>query len=130
MKIWKTRLGAMVLVIILLALPAASGCGGDSPGETVERHLQLLNQRHFDDFNDMHAEGYAPTASFPALSEDTFPAGAEISDIQVTDEQLDGDNATVRVQFRLKLPGSPDQEMDTEVKLVRENGVWKIAGGL
>lgn len=129
----KTRASAALLLLpgLLAAFLFITGCGAQSPGEMVERHLELLDQRQFDEFYEMHAEGYLPDKeSFITAVEDSFPQGAEISDIEIIEETVDGNEATVEVSYTLRLPGSEDQELQTTVRLVKQNGIWKISEGI
>lgn len=132
MKNSRKTLAVLSLLAILMALSLAVGCTGqDSPGEIVKKHLNLLDQRRFKEFYNMHAAGYLPDRETYINSlEDSFPEGASITNIQVLQEDTQGDTATVKVRYTKELPGVPVQDVEADVELVKENGIWKIAGGI
>lgn len=125
------RLTLFLAFLALMALPALSGCGEETPGDAVERHLELLNDRQWDEFYDMHAGDLPDRQEFIDSLEDTFPEEASISDIEILKEEIDGDNAAVEVRYVINLPDTGEQEVEETVKLVREGGgAWKIAEGI
>lgn len=119
------------LVGVALAMLLTGGCGDESPGDAVERHLQLLNDRQWDDFYEMHAGDLPDRQEFIDSLEDSFPEGAAISSIEIVSEEVEGDRATVGVEYVLTLPAAGEQQMEQTVKLTREDGgSWKIAEGI
>lgn len=128
-KVWP--LIAMLLLGAVLT-PFVSSCGGDSPGDVALESLEAYNQRDFGLVYDLSSSslrneiGDRETAI--NLMESSWPAGAEIMDAKIVDESIDGDNAVVTWNGTVRLPGMEDDNSDSTIHLVREEGQWRLAG--
>lgn len=115
----------------LLALLAVS-CGGESPGDVARESLEAYNQRDFGLVYDLSTQslrdqvGDRDTAI--EVMESSWPEGAEIADIEIVEESVDGDNATVSWKGTVRIPGMEDEGGESTIHLVREDGEWRLSG--
>lgn len=118
------------LIIVLVLLAPAWSCGGDSPGDVAMQSLEAYNQREFDllyDLSSTSLKGQLGTREEGIeIMSATWPPGASISDIEIIEENEDGDRATVVWKGNVSLPDLPVRENESEIKLVREDDQWKI----
>jgi hypothetical protein len=73
----------------------------------------------------LRSSGHMLPTNFVASSRSSLNTGRI-----VLQENVDGDTATVKVSYTKELPRVPAQNVETAVELVKENGLWKIAGGI
>ncbi|MHB1381421.1 MAG: hypothetical protein ACYCXJ_04250, partial [Thermoleophilia bacterium] len=56
----------------------------------------------------------------------SWPQGTEIVDLEITEESIDGDRATVTWTGVIKTPELPDESGGATIELVKEDGAWRI----
>jgi len=125
-----TLLIAMLVLAVLMSCPI-TGCGGsDSPADVVNQSLKAYNDRDFNKVYDLSSSKLQDMSEsrekVTELMETSWPPGATMVDIEVTDEKIDGDHAEVTWKGTLTMPEIPDQQAGATVNLIREDDVWKI----
>jgi hypothetical protein len=122
--------GAAVLVLVVVVLlVVVLGGGGGGPKGTAEDYFKAIQDRDCG-FIDMVSEDNREGLDKGDCEddEDAFFGGDEEtcadSDIEVTNEEEDGDKATVDYEVT---GGGDDCEDKGTIKLVKEDGDWKIA---
>lgn len=128
-KGWLQLLAVLALAAFMALF--AAGCGDDSPGDVVKEALEKTSDRDFDEVYDMFAKDssmrkYNSKEEYVENAKKNMPEGASISDIEILEEKIDGDNATVRFKATFKAPDEPDDTDEETAKLVKEDGEWKI----
>ncbi len=120
----------LALLLVLAAAMSLSACGGESPSDVVERVIEAYNQQDFDTVYDASSQTLQQAAGTREAAIEmlqvSFPPGAEIIDLEITGETIDGDRATVTWTGTVKSIDLPEQKVDTEVRLIKENGEWKV----
>jgi hypothetical protein len=114
-----------VVALVIAAAGVVAGCGdGDTeqiedvvvevhrdPGAELCRNATLAFKEEL-----TGERGAAAERSCPQFARQTAP----IADLEVSDVKVDGDRATAKVESSLA---------NFEVKLVKEDGAWRIAPG-
>ncbi|MHB9054071.1 MAG: Rv0361 family membrane protein [Thermoleophilia bacterium] len=122
---------AVILTMAALALLAA-GCGGsNTPTSATQDMLTLLANRDFGGAYDAFANSSQIRSQ---VSRDDFikqmgaslPEGTTLSDINVTNEQIDGDKATVSWTATVKSTSAQDQPLTDSFAVVKEDDSWKV----
>ena len=54
--------------------------------------------------------------------------GAEVSDAEVTEIEIDGDEATAKLTFTASSDDDDEVEASRDMELVKDDGAWKVAG--
>jgi hypothetical protein len=129
MKKMTTWLTVVALLAAMTAL-AVAGCGGQSPTQAADEFTQHLNNREFGEAYDM----LSSSSPLKAVSRDDFiknaqqslPNGSRVDNFQVTEEDVNGDTATVKWTGTEKVPGQPDQTQNGTWTLNREDDQWKL----
>lgn len=139
---------AVALLIILPLLLAAAGCGaGESPSEVAEQALRAIAAKDCDRILDLTAtdkidqvyEGDRDKALEDCRAsmdqtnniEGVGDVSFEITEFEVLEEQIDGDNATVkyRAVVRTTAEGIDEEQTDEDqIELTKEGSSWKVAG--
>jgi hypothetical protein len=121
---------AAALLLVLLLGAFVSACGGPSPSDTVIGVIEAYNRFDFNAVYDASSQKLKQASGGRKKAVDqlaiSFPPGAQIVDYAITSEETDGDRATVTWTGTLRAPDLPDQEIDTKVNLVKEDGQWKM----
>ncbi|RJQ45039.1 MAG: DUF4878 domain-containing protein [Gaiellales bacterium] len=121
------------ILIFLVAAAAAFGCGGEgaSPGEVVKEIFAAYNARDFErayefSSSSLREQGGSREEAL-AFMETSWPKGTEITDIEIIDETIDGDHATVEWSATIRTPELPEESGNATVRLVKEDGQWRLA---
>jgi hypothetical protein len=119
--------GAVAVLIVLVILFVVVLGGGGGPKGTVEDYFSAIQDQDCD-FIDLLSEDNQEFADKDACEDDSdtyFDAEETCSDsdIEVTNEKEDGDKATVDYEVK---GGGEDCEEKGSIKLVKEDGDWKI----
>jgi ketosteroid isomerase-like protein len=127
-----------VVPLCLLAMLVA-GCGGGGGDdkqqvtETVQRFVKAVNTRDADTYcDDLITEQFREKSTFATgdkasescKREMKAISGLHIKLVRVVDVKVDGDKATVTAVI-----GRSGQELKQQLKLEKEDGDWKLAGG-
>ena len=93
--------------------------------------LTLLSNRDFSGAYDSFASSSQIRANvskeeFVSEMGASLPEGSSMADISVSDEKIDGDNATVSWSATVKTPNSQDQPLNDSFQLTKEDDVWKV----
>jgi len=143
----------LVVVLVLVVLkPFGGGPGaGDSPTDVADGYMSTtVNGMNSGDFSDLEGwaadlrpylctsmqedmdEGLSDSSGEMAEFEDMF-ADAEFDvDYTLGEESIDGDNATVPATITgtgTYAGESMPMDQETDIELVKEDGVWKVCGG-
>ncbi len=130
MKAVASFAGMLLLLSSLLLVSSACNQGAGTPSAVVREHVRLLNERRFEEFYELHAQGALPPKEvYLEQLEKLYPVGAETTDVVIVREEIDGDRATVTWSSRQTYPGQEEKIVEVTTTLVRENGSWKIGGG-
>ena len=121
---------AVILAAAMMAL-LASGCGGNTPSYASQDMLTMLANRDFGGAYDAFASSSQIRAQ---VSRDEFitqmgtslPEGSTLTDVNISDEKIDGDKATVSWSATVKMPNAEDQSLNDSFQLVKEDDVWKV----
>ena len=131
-KAIRAALAALAIIITAGAMLLASGCGsGKTPSAATQDMLNLLADRDFGGAYDAFASSSQIRAQ---VSRDDFikqmgislPDGTTLTDINVTDEKIDGDKATVSWTATVKSTNAQDQPLTDSFALVKEDDAWKV----
>lgn len=124
---------ALAFSMILLAavlMPAAAGCGGNTPSSAASDMVQMLSDRQFgeayDAFSSASPIREIKREDFISQMEASLPEGTTITEFAVTEEKIDGDKATVSWKAKVNIPNAEEQPLDDSFSAVREDGTWKI----
>ncbi len=127
-----------VVPLCLLAMLVA-GCGGGGGDdkqhvtETVQRFVKAVNTRDADTYcDDLITEQFREKSTFATgdkasescKREMRAISGLHIKLVRIVDVKVDGDKATVTAVI-----GRSGQELKQQLKLEKEDGDWKLAGG-
>jgi ketosteroid isomerase-like protein len=127
-----------VVSVCLLAMLVA-GCGGGGGDdeqhvtETVQRFVKAVNTRDADTYcDDLITEQFREKSTFATgdkasescKREMKAISGLHIKLVRVVNVKVDGDKATVTAVI-----GRSGQELKQQLKLEKEDGDWKLAGG-
>lgn len=127
-KGWLQLLAVLALAAFMALF--AAGCGDDSPGDVVKEALEKTSDRDFGDVYDLFSRDSSlrkqSKDEYVADAEKDMPEEASIEDIEILEEKIDGDKATVKFKATFKTPGEPDDTDENTAKLVKEDGEWKI----
>lgn len=120
----------MLVLAVLISYPII-GCGdSDSPADVVDQSLKSYNDRDFNKVYELSSSNLQNVSEsrekVTELMETSWPPGAKMVDIEITEEKIDGDHAEVAWKGTLTMPEIPDQKAGATVKLVKEDGVWRI----
>jgi ketosteroid isomerase-like protein len=118
-----------VLVLVLLVTTVFASCAGRSPAAAVEAFYHAVDRGALD-----RAVSLLSEQTITMFGKDKLKAGMTeearkiqakggIQELQVTDEKVTGEVASVTVLIRY---GDGSEETET-VKLVRERGGWRLA---
>lgn len=127
----RTILITLAASFLLLAL----SCGDEpveivAPGDVALESLAAYNNRDFDRVYDLASaslqEQMGSREEAIPLMEATWPPGSRISDLEVTEEVIEGDTAVVTWKGTVSSPGLPDKAGESSIQLVLEDGQWKI----
>ena len=119
--------GAVAVLIVLVILFVVVLGGGGGPKGTVEDYFSAIQDQDCD-FIDHLSEDNRELLDKDECEDDkdAFFSGedtCEDSDIEITDEKEDGDKATVEYEVT---GGGEDCEEKGSIKLVKEDGDWKV----
>jgi len=115
----------------MLAL-AAAGCGGNTPTQGANDMMQLIINRDYGAAYDAFSSA-SPVKhelnrdDFISQMQASFPEVATLGDFNVTDEQIDGDSATVSWTAKITLPDGQEQPLNDKFQMVKEDGTWKVS---
>ena len=131
MRRWHIMLALAVGAVLISAILTTGGCGGDSPGKTVEDFIDALNNRDFDTVYDISSAGTRESISreeFVAALEANWIEGSRMEGLEITSEEIDGDRAIVKFKVRVTGPAAAGggEESEQETALVREDGERKL----
>ena len=121
--------GALALVMLLVILALVFVIGGSSPTSATEDFFGAIQDGDCDGYYDalsedtQEARRRSPSARTTPTSS-SAPRTARAASIEVTDEEMDGDEATVK--FKIKDCDDDDENDKGEIDLVKEDGDWKI----
>lgn len=120
---WKKRLKTTILVIGITLLSACNSFGR-SPGDTVEKFYNELENGEVNQAMDLLSDDFVDTFGKPkikmGMSEQVDKyKGAEI---EIKEEEINGDVATVTYEITLE----DGTEKNETAKLVKEDGEWKL----
>lgn len=124
------KLITLALAALLLVLPL-SGCGEDqTPADVVREIFAAYNARDFEKAYDLSSsslreKGGSREEELERMSV-SWPQGTEIVDLEITDELIDGDKATVTWTGVIKTPELPDETGGATIELVKEDGSWRV----
>ena len=127
-------------LLLALALPVL-GCGGDSPSVVAERFVtasadldcdtlvELMSNDSVQLFGEDRGQAVeACKEQLAALGEGA--PNLEVTSFEVTEENIDGDTATVDFKASAKIEGEEtEQTQEDTVNLVKEDGKWKVSVG-
>jgi hypothetical protein len=122
-----------LIIAVAVASFAPAGCGDeeDGPGEVVEEVFAAYNARDFGKVYDLSSQTLQLQAGTRdeaiAQMSSGWPQGTEVVDLEIVEETIDGDAATVKWSGTIKTPELPDEASSASVSLVREDGQWKLA---
>lgn len=127
----KIKLLVAMLVIATALSYTITGCGGgDSPADVVEQVFQAYNDRDFNkvyDLSSSNLQGQTESREKTIeMMNASWPPNSKIVNLEITGENIDGDRAEVTWSGALTSPDIPDQQTGATVKLVKEDGNWKI----
>ncbi len=121
--------GIWIIIAALLLAPALS-CDDESPGDVVLVALQAYNDRDFNKLYDLSSaslrEQLGDREQGIEIMAGTWPPGASISDIEILEENIDGDTAEVVWRGNVQMPDLPVRDTQSTIKLVREEDQWKL----
>jgi hypothetical protein len=130
-------LGALaIIVLVVIAITVAnvlSSGDGLSEEQRVGRAAvgqnDAMQRENWNAFGDYTCRAQRGTeAGFLAHQRDSkAKQGARFVD-DVTDVRIDGDRATGTVVYHFDT--APDTKLDTETAFVREDGAWRVCGGV
>lgn len=127
---FRHKLITLALAALLLVLPL-SGCGEEqAPADVVREIFAAYNARDFEKAYDLSSsslreEGGSREEALERMSV-SWPQGTEIVDLEITDELIDGDKATVTWTGVIKTPELPDETGGATIDLVKEDGSWHV----
>jgi hypothetical protein len=125
--------------ICLIALVAGAGCGGGGGDDkqqveqTVHDFVKAVNTRDADsycdklittEFREKSTFATGDKASESCKREIKAITGLHIKLVKIVSTKVDGDKATVTAVL-----GRSGQELKQQLKLEKEDGDWKLAGG-
>ena len=125
------RFAALTCLVALLA-----GCGGDDKKDaeqTVRDFVTAVNERDADAYcDDLITKEFREKSTFATGDEASESCkrqlkaikGLKIELVRIVSTKVDGDRATVTVVFRRS-----GQQVRQPVRLEKDGGDWKIAGG-
>lgn len=122
MRTSKTLIG---LLMVALTFLAACGGGSPTPGTVAKNFLSAINDLNFEE-----AKQYATAESasmldmlsgIMAMSEEEMEK-PEAREINVTNEEIDGDNATVTYTTK----DEEGNDVEESIDLVKVDGAWKV----
>jgi hypothetical protein len=122
----------MIAVLVLLLAFGAAGCGdSDSPSGVVEAFVEasidndcdaVVDMIYFgEDVDSVIKDGFKQACNESGLT----PEGSELVSVEVSDEEIDGDHATVMAKITTSMAGEELVD-DSEVELFNDDGEWKV----
>lgn len=122
----------LLAALTVLASALMAGCGDETaaPGETVKEMFAAYNARDFGKVYDMSSTALQQQAGDRekaiAQMEAGWPPGTEITELEIIEEKVEGDSATVTWSGWIKTPELPDEPAEATVDLVKEDGEWRL----
>ncbi len=137
----------LFLSILMLLTAVLAGCSSDSPSKVVKTYLDAANKGDIDTMIDcLEPKAAALMEGFGDMLGDQFGMDGETLfgmgpglmsmfneggenysiDYEITDEEIDGDTATVTVEITASA-GGESQTQETEIPLIKQDGKWYIA---
>jgi len=130
------RLGLAVPICLLALLAGCGGGGGDDEQkaeQTVREFVKAVNTRDADrycddlitkEFREKSTFATGDKASESCKREMKAITGLHIKLVRIVSTKVDGDKATVTAVL-----GRSGQELKQQLKLEKDDGDWKLAGG-
>ena len=113
--------GVLAVIVLVVVLVLVLGGGGDSPTEVVEDFLDSDSCSEAEDLvskDFIEAQGECDEDSLGSFNDEDI-------DIEVKNEEIDGDEATVDADLTAEFEGEETSQTLT-FQLVKEDGDWKI----
>ncbi len=126
-------ISAMLLVLMMLLM--AAGCGDSGPTAAAEDFMEAAKSKDCDkmvEYMDLSAPefeelGVTKEALVESCKSDA-EAGGEIKSYKITEETVDGDTATVKVEVTTEENGEESTDT-TSFSMTKRDGEWKIGFG-
>ncbi len=128
--------GVMAIVVAFMAAVAilalvVAGCGGNTPTSASQEMIEKLSSRDFGGAYDSFSSSSPVRAqidrdTFISKMQTSLPDGTTITEFNASNEQIDGDKATVSWSAKVKMPNVDEQPLDDKFTLVKEDDTWKI----
>ena len=120
-RLWRI----LVACLAALSLVAFAGCGGGGPEDAIKDFAEAVKDGDGEKACDLTTGEFKETLggdqckdNLEGLSDDQKD---ELGDVEVSDVEEDGDEATAKVK-------GGDDDDESEVTLKKEDGDWKISG--
>lgn len=136
MKKLTLLIGLIAFVFTIGIQSCGSGAGGNTPGATVKKSLQLLSEKKLDKVMELYAkkDGTALTkeengkmAGLMSLASAELDKKQGIKSIDIIEEKIAEDGKTANVKWKITYGNGESDEDDGE--LVNVNGDWKMIIG-
>jgi hypothetical protein len=127
-------------VLVLVGVVLVTGCSAGGPSGAAEQWYEAVATGDGATALSLTCKEYQPqvqmagflTAGLGLLTGvDTGTAAADMSDLEFTTTSQDGDTATVHVEGEIivsLLGAAVPEEVNSNLKFIREDGKWKMCG--
>lgn len=129
----RTTIKMMISLAVLagLVVVGVTGCGEDSPSQVVEDFVQasidndceaVVDMLHLgEEMQGVTKDDLVESCKQAGLS----PEGTELVSVETSDEEIDGDKASVMAKTTIRVEGEELSE-EQEISLIKVDGEWKI----
>lgn len=129
---FKAISGFVAVMVFAFVLLAVFGCGDSGPKAAVDGFMKAANDKDCEkmidyiDLSQMQAQ-HAPFSKDDLVQSCKDEGGlGEIGSYNITEEKIDGDKATVKVEMTVNENGTDSTKTDT-INLVQIDGQWKVS---